>query len=228
MSIHKQDKGKRGSLKWIQKLINERSEIIAPPIVRALGLDCGKCVEWRSPCGPQFTEYRDSDFLKAIGHSECEASLRQFWPPHGPQWDALGVVSDGTVVLVEAKAHIAEVFTTIKAKKPKSCAKIEASIQRTWADLGIESAYPWTAPFYQYANRVAHLHFLHNMCNIPTILVFVHFLGDEDMDGPRRRGEWKETNREIRKYLGLTGNAIEKRILDVFIKVSDLTNSASK
>ena len=222
MSTHKQGKGNRGSLKWIQRLVNDRSDIIDREIVRSLRLKATDTVEWVSPRSPDYAEYRDADFLKAIRHPKYAADLQEFWPRNGPQWDALGVVSNGAVIIVEAKAHIAEVFTMIGAKDPKSCAKIEAAFHRTQTDLGIDSPYPWAAPFYQYANRVAHLHFLHNLCGVPTVLAFVHFLGDEEMDGPRRRPEWKETNRKVHEYLGLAGRPIQKRIIDVFVEVDDL------
>jgi len=222
MSTHKQGKGNRGSLKWIQRLINGRPDIIDREIARLLRLKASDTVEWVSPRSPDYAEYRDTDFLKAIHHPEYAADLKEFWPRNGPQWDALGMVSSGTVIIVEAKAHVAEVFTIVEAKDPKSRAKIEATFHRTQTDLGIDSPYPWVAPFYQYANRVAHLHFLNNLCGVPTVLAFVHFLGDEDMDGPRRRPVWKETNRKIHKYLGLAGRPIQKRIIDVFVEVDDL------
>jgi len=222
MSTHKQGEGKRGSLKWIQRLINCRPEIINREISRSLRLKVNDTIEWVSPRRPDYKEYRDADFLKAIGHSDCAAALKKFWPRNGPQWDALGTVSSGTPILVEAKAHIAEVFTVIGAKHQKSLVKIDTAFHRTRTDLGIESPYPWTAPFYKYANRVAHLHFLQNMSGIPSALAFVHFLGDEEMDGPRRRSEWEEMNRKIHEYLGLAGSQIQDRIIDVFVKVDEL------
>jgi len=222
MSTHKQGKGIRGSLKWIQKLINDRPEIINRELARSLRLKASYTIEWVSPRSPDYAEYRDADFLKAIRHQEYVTELKKFWPRNGPQWDALGIISSKTIIIVEAKAHIAEVFTFIEAKDPKSHSKIEAALHRTKTDLGIDSQYPWVAPFYQYANRVAHLHFLQNICGVPTVLCFVHFLGDEDIDGPRRRSEWQNTTRKIHKYLGLAGRQIQKRIIDVFVEVDDL------
>jgi hypothetical protein len=55
-----------------------------------------------------------------------------------------------------------------------------------------------------------------------SVLAFVHFLGDEEMDGPRRRPEWQEMNRKIREYLGLAGSQIQDRIVDIFVEVDEL------
>lgn len=222
MSKYKQGKGKRGSLKWVQRLVNEREELFRGRLVRPLQLKSGDQIEWVSPLAPHFTEFRDADFLKEIHQQDLAGKLREFWPKHGPQWDALGLLGQSTVLLVEAKAHIAEVFTTIGAKAPSSRRKIEKAFQTTRDDLDLRTPYPWTAPFYQYANRVAHLHFLHNICRVPTYLIFVNFMGDTDMDGPRTKQEWQATSRHIKQYLGVGDSEIVDRIVDLFVNVDDL------
>jgi hypothetical protein len=62
---------------------------------------------------------------------------------------------------------------------------IEGSLARTRRELGVRTKNPWTTPFYQYANRVAHLHFLRNLNGIKSYLVFVNFIGDKEMGGPK-------------------------------------------
>jgi len=222
MSVHDQPEGKKGSLKWIQRLINEKSHLIDEHISRQLSLSSGSKIEWVSPVRQKFTEYRDADFLKAVSHPELIEKLKAFWPKNGPQWDALGVASDGTVILVEAKAHIAEVLTNSGAKDPGSINMIESAFKKVQEDLKINTSYPWSAPFYQYANRIAHLHFLHNMHGIQAALVFVHFLGDEEMDGPRTKTEWQQVNGKVREYLGLTKSSILNRVVDAFIDITIL------
>jgi len=99
---------------------------------------------------------------------------------------------------------------------------IESAFSKVREDLKINTLYSWSAPFYQYANRITHLHFLHNMCGIQTVLAFVHFLGDEEMDGPRSKTEWQQVNAKVREYLGLTKTSILDRVVDAFIEITDL------
>lgn len=222
MSVHDQPEGTKGSLKWIQRLINEKQHLLDSQILRQLPLSPGSKVTWITPIKPKFTEYRDADFLKAIHHPEVIERLKAFWPKNGPQWDALGVTSNGAVILVEAKAHIAEIFTNSGAKDSRSINLIESAFSKVREDLKINTSHYWGAPFYQYANRITHLHFLHNMCGIQAVLVFVHFLGDEEMDGPRTKTEWQQVNGKVREYLGLTKSSILTRVVDAFVYVKDL------
>lgn len=70
-------------------------------------------IDWRSPLSvDRFVEYKDRDFLEALGVQRLAADLASWWPPSGPRWDALGVaaVQDGQMlVLIEGKANIPEI-----------------------------------------------------------------------------------------------------------------------
>ena len=57
---------------------------------------------------------------------------------------------------------------------------------------------------------------------LQAALVFVHFLGDEEMDGPRNKTEWQQVNGKVREYLGLTKSSILNRVVDAFIDITDL------
>jgi len=66
-------------------------------------------IQWVSPlASDRFVEYHDRAFLEAVGQGGLGAALEAWWPRGGAHWDALGVAADGAVVLVEAKANIAE------------------------------------------------------------------------------------------------------------------------
>ena len=107
MSRVSQPVGGRGSLKWIQRAVNEAWPALNQPILNVIGKD--QSIDWRSPIeGDDFAEYRDGAFLERLGLAHLKSELAAFWPARGPQWDALGVTSAGTVLLVEAKSHIAE------------------------------------------------------------------------------------------------------------------------
>jgi hypothetical protein len=186
MGIYKQKKGDKGSLKWIQILINNRQDIIDSQIRRKFMIPRNTEIKWVSPLKEEcYAEYRDEAFLKVLGVSPQKVRLIDFWPKGGPQWDGLGRLSDGSILLIEGKAHISEVLSTIQASNPNSVNLIEESLARTKRELGVRTKNPWTSPFYQYANRVAHLHFLRNLNGIKSYLVFVNFIGDKEMGGPK-------------------------------------------
>jgi hypothetical protein len=101
--------GTRGSLKWIQRAINERRNLLDAPILAEMQSTAE--IEWRSPLAiDEDAEYRDAAFLERIGCLQLATSLAKFWPARGPQWDALGLTNRREAILVEAKAHIDEIF----------------------------------------------------------------------------------------------------------------------
>lgn len=224
MGIYKQKKGDQGSLKWIQILINDRPDIIDSQIRRNSMIPRNIEIKWVSPLKEEcYAEYRDEAFLKVVGVSPQKVRLIDFWPKGGPQWDALGRLSNGTVLLIEAKAHISEVLSTIQASNPNSVNMIEESLARTKRELGVRTKNPWTAPFYQYANRVAHLHFLRNLNGIKSYLVFVNFIGDKEMGGPKSDLEWLGVNNLIQSYLGIGKINLKPFMADICIDVAELS-----
>ena len=44
--------------------------------------------------------------------------------------------------------------------------------------LGVHRHFPWTGTYYQYANRLAVLHFLNRVVNVPSRLLHASFTGD--------------------------------------------------
>ena len=229
MATYKQGKGCKGSLKWIQRLVNERPELLGRELRQRFGISSSVEFAWRSPLnGKGFAEYRDEAFLKAIGRSELAEKLAGFWPRRGPQWDALGALSDGTALLVEAKAHIPELISHGSARNPESIAQIQKAFRRTKRGLGVKSKNPWETPFYQYANRIAHLHFLKGICSTKALLVFVDFIGDSEMDGPESPEEWRGATDLIHVYLGIQNNPISGSIAHVCIDVGELAEGRTQ
>ena len=106
-----QKPGAKGSLKWTQRLVNDRPDLLNDKIIRQAGLPKRGTIEWRSPlANDDYAEYRDQAFLELLDISLSKHPLEDFWPAQGPQWDALGKSTDGTLFLVEAKSHISEVM----------------------------------------------------------------------------------------------------------------------
>ena len=103
-----QDPGQKGSLKWIQQIINHHPDILNKQINKLFNRDPNLPIEWLSPKqNDDYAEYRDTAFLDLLGIKLTKRKLEDFWPQRGPQWDGLGKVSEtGTYFLLEAKANI--------------------------------------------------------------------------------------------------------------------------
>jgi len=147
-------------------------------------------VEWRSPLAAQhFAEYKDTDFLRAVGREDLAHELGKWWPTSGPRWDALGVTTGGgAVILVEAKANIPEIANgpacgSGVAGSERALAnreKIARSLAATREHFGVshDATAAWIANHcYQYANRLAHLCFFERL-GIPALLAHVYFTDD--------------------------------------------------
>ncbi len=84
-----QPKGTKGSLMWVQKLINTHPKLINQKIIEAINLREDEEIMWLSPLEPdEFAEYRDDSFVERLGISLSRRIRQSFWPDRGPQWDA--------------------------------------------------------------------------------------------------------------------------------------------
>ena len=91
MGIYRQGEGNRGSLKWIQILINRQPEILNLKIRQSFRIPRSIEIKWVSPLKEKgYAEYRDEAFLEVLGIATQKVKLSDFWPKGGPQWDALG------------------------------------------------------------------------------------------------------------------------------------------
>ncbi len=127
-------------------------------------------------------EIEGFEFLPATQRHQ----LLSAWPRTGslPCWDAvarINVKGEACWLIVEAKSHLGELRSTCKAKGKESGGgrdQILATFERVQADLGITvGAEAWMTPYYQFSNRITFLHLL-NRVQIPTRLLFLHFVGD--------------------------------------------------
>jgi hypothetical protein len=149
----------------------------------------------------QFAEYRDQSFLDILNLGHLGPELKDFWPSRGPQWDALGLTDNGPV-LVEAKAHLREFFSPATQASGRSRDKIQAAFSAVQTDLGIGPSSDWTRTYYQYANRIAHLWWLRQK-GVNASLLFVSFLNDAEMIGPRHAETWEAAFKSANYALGL-------------------------
>ncbi|MGE0034380.1 MAG: hypothetical protein AB7S93_01975 [Xanthobacteraceae bacterium] len=222
-----QDRGNKGSLKWIQRAINDAPDYFDSR-VRSQLPDVAR-IEWLSPLADDgFAEYRDKSFLERIGHPELSAALSEFWPSRGPQWDALGRADGGEILLVEAKAHIREMLSEGSKASEKSLDRISASLDATAAALRASPLIPWTGALYQTANRIAHLKFLIDH-DVPARLLFVCFLDDNEMSGPTSIEEWQGAIELSRCLLGLPRqHLLNSRISHVFMSTKEIGRDADQ
>jgi hypothetical protein len=206
-----QSRCSKGSQRWIQWFVNHAPEVLDEQI--GLGP-----IDWRSPRDDDdYAEYRDESFLKRLDIALPRRSLESFWPRGGPQWDALGRARSGSAVLVEAKAHLNELYSPASAASEPSLAIIQQALAETAQALGVAAGYDWSKQFYQYGNRLAHAHLLDQINCVPTKLVFVYFVGDPDVRGPSDKRAWELAIHTVHRALGLQSQLTF--VKDIFIDV---------
>jgi len=213
----------KGSQKWIQKLVTEEPQLLNSPIRTQLDLPDTEKITWLSPIADdEYAEYQDQAFLELLGIRLPKVSLSDFWPSRGPVWDGLGKAHSGNVFLVEAKSHISEVLSPKTGAGEKSLRKIKKSLNETKTFLHSKSEHDWTTTFYQYTNRLAHLYLLRALNEVPAYLVFLYFVNDKDMNGPKSVDEWIGAISLLKSYLGVGRHRLDKYVAETFIDVKAL------
>jgi len=216
----------RGSLKWIQRAVNDRPAVLDNPILKRLG--SASAIKWVSPlASDDYAEYRDASFLRRVGAGELVMRLDEFWPRRGPQWDALARSDQGDILLVEAKANLPELNSRGTAAREASRRKIEASLAAAAGAMGCTQKTPWSSTYFQVANRLAHLWFLRSH-GLPAWLVLVNFVGDADVRGPNSAEEWEQAYRVAEAAMGLRAeHALSPYVIHLYPYVSELADAAA-
>ena len=226
----------RGSRRWLQVLVNCRPGLLDDAISQRLAEPPGD-IGWRSPLvDDHYAEYRDQSFLDRLAGSlllpppgKPQCALADFWPRFGPQWDGLAVTDKGQILLVEAKAHIAEMVTAPSQARGESARqKIQDSLRAVKSFVNSKSPADWSTSFYQYANRLAHLYWLRELNGHDAYLVNLFLVNDRDMNGPESVAEWQAAIRLQEVFLGVRQSSyaldpwVGAYVLDVFIDVNDI------
>jgi hypothetical protein len=195
-----------GSQKQIQTYINERTHTLNSAVTQSLSLyDLGeKDIQWVSPLPTDnYSEYRDSEFLKRIGLGHLTPRLQEFWPQRGPCWDALAQI-EGGCLLIEAKSHVQEIYGGgCGSTSPRSREMIRKAFEATKTWLGVSPDADWMGPLYQSANRYASLYFLREIARVQAFLVNIYFIGDPRT--PTTREDWGAAIESVNRELGLVG-----------------------
>ena len=80
----------------------------------------------------------------------------------------------------------------------------------------------WTQTFYQYTNRLAHLHFLREDNKIRAHLVNIYFVNAADVGGATTEAEWQGVIRVVECYLGVGRHKLGKYVHKIFVDVAEL------
>ena len=227
----------RGSRRWLQVLVNCRPGLLDDAICQRLPDPPGD-IDWRSPVvADHYAEYRDQSFLDRLAGSphfrapsQTQRDLADFWPRFGPQWDGLAVTDKGQILLVEAKAHVAEMVTAPSQARGESAQqKIQESLRTVKNFVNSKPPADWSTIFYQYANRLAHLYWMRELNGHDAYLVNLFFVNDRDVNGPQSVAEWQTAIQLQEVFLGVrqTSYALDPwvgaYVLDAFIDVNDIS-----
>src|SRR5262245_58216802 len=157
---------------WLRIAVNDRTSLLNRLVVEAFGWSLIERIEWVSPTREDdFAEYYDQAFLDRLGLSRLNPSLKDFWPAGGPRWDGLARTASQKVILVEAKAHIDEMVDFRSRACGDSLVRIEHSLNQAKHGCGAAADAPWSTPFFQFANRLAHLYFLADLNQVDAYLL---------------------------------------------------------
>lgn len=214
---------RRGSQKWLQIAVNQKPNILDSAIRQHPSfLDRDETIIWLSPLESQnYKEYRDKKFLDELGIKLAQRPMSSFWPRNGPLWDGLGRTSNGKLLLVEAKSHIAEINSAQAKAKERSLPRIRASFEEVRKGLGLREKIDWSGNFYQYANRISYLYLLRELNDHPAYLVFLYFLNDSEMKGPTSVEEWQGAIKLVEICLGLPQrHKLSEYILKIYLNIS--------
>ena len=218
----------RRSEHWLRIAVNDASSFTNKRIRSAFGWHSREAIEWRSPIeSDQYAEYYDGEFLNRLGIKEANLAvpLHSFWPQRGPRWDGLARTSSRKFLIVEAKAYIEEGIDFGSKAGDISRKKIAEALQQSKQAFGANENANWESPFYQYANRLAHLHFLVAKNQIDAHLVFIYFANAPDVPSPCSTEQWEGARRLTEKCLGLGRHVYRDRIASIVIDVQEMCRS---
>jgi hypothetical protein len=207
--------------------VNKKPKSLEGALRRCGAIGQRDSVTWRSPLeGDDFREYRDGAALAKAGIVNLKKPLETFWPARGPVWDAVGITTQNSSLFIEAKAHIAETASPATRASADSLKLINQSLEETRRFYAPRAKADWSNLFYQYANRLAHHHFLTHLNGLSSTLVFLYFVNADDMLGPMSEEEWHGAIRLVHAILGLPKDLRSHGVFDAFLDARLLQDAA--
>jgi hypothetical protein len=215
--------GAKGSQLRIREWVGERPADLERAVREELPTLPAGPIEWLSPLAAGgYKELRD-DVWALVG-VDPSPQAAGWWPKGGPVWDAVGRMPGGGIVLVEAKSHATELRSPRSKASQRSAATIEAALQKTKRALGVPQSAARDGTYYQVANRLAFLHWLHEHAHREAWLVNVYFTGDSftsggaTVTGPADEGGWADPIAQAKQALQIPDeHRLSGHTADVFL-----------
>lgn len=210
MSNTSNKKAEKGSKFWMQEIVNNVS------LKKRLDMLLEDNLIFISPLKSEsYKEYQLKEskiFYDTLGLSKEEFKNKfSFWASNQPFWDAIAVSADEkTLYLFEAKAHLSELQSKIRATDEKSIKKITNSMKKVFDEISIGNANfsSWTDKYYQLGNRFTFLQEM-NQIEFPkierTILTLLNIVNDKTYISTSQE-EWEQHYKEV--FLEMTGKII--------------------
>lgn len=209
------------SKRWMQAAVRDHHEALNARVRAAFNWPKAEAIEWRSPLASDgYAEYQDQCFLDRLAVPPLRVPLDSFWPQKGPCWDGLARTSSGRFLLVEAKAHIGEGLPDASsASSERSIDLINRSLSKAKIAFRASEKAAWPAPFYQYANRLAHLYFMRELNGLDAYLLFLYFADAPDTSERERTNacEWCGARRVFNAALGLAADHPYRAVVQTII-----------
>ncbi len=170
-------------------------------------------------------EWRGLDFLS--GDNAVRREWSAFWPSTGNQqnWDAVGWLRVGSqidLLLVEAKAHLAELRSSCGAVERGGLPQIRQALAQGKQGFGVPPATDWLQPYYQFCNRLTVLDFL-TRHGVGARLLFIYFCRDINPSGqcPQNEAGWEPSLLAMYQHVGLAGQSpLEAGVHKLFLPVA--------
>lgn len=227
-----------GSEWHLLRYLGYHRHYLSQEILNIIGADAIQWLDFKfSPANMPLKDDSEYIGLEFITDETVRTKWKTFWPPRGnaQNWDAVGKIQIDNVdewLLVEAKGHLGEIKSSCGATNPESQQTIRTALQKTSQTFSKQATHVdnWLKPYYQYANRLAVLHFLMNECNPPlnARLLFIYFYGEnrENANCPQNKQDWLPVIAEMKEWLGIDKkNSLEGRIHELFLPVNPSGNS---
>jgi hypothetical protein len=185
-------------------------------------------------------EYVGINFLREnhnIDYENIKNKWEDYWPnsSKGQQnWDAIFIHED-EYVLVEAKARLDEIITNISEEaKENSIEEIIKAFEETRQTFNISTNNNWLKKYYQLANRIAFINFLHKN-NIKASLLYIYFINGYEKGkienykieiienkSVKNEKEWEDEIKREYEYLGILNSNALNYISSVYIDCKKL------
>lgn len=189
----------KGSKFWVQTIINSSMRV---DLESQIGLGP---ITWLSPLrGETYKEYKlnEESMLQRLNLSKADFN---FWPQNQPQWDAIGVAEDGTIILVEAKAHIEELRSSLGAKSNESLQRITTAMKEVFEimnHLGNGQFDSWIKKYYQLGNRLTYIEKLNEMPHQKAKLVLLNIVDDPTYESTSKEAWQQHTKAVFKEIIG--------------------------